>query len=38
MMEFGEIVDIDHIRTDMESKGYRMRDEIVGLVSEGGIA
>jgi len=38
MMEFGEIVDIDHIRTDMESKGYRMRDEIVGLISEGGIA
>ena len=38
MMDFGEIVDIDHIRTDMKSKGYRMRDEIVGLVSEGGIA
>ncbi|MEE9341368.1 MAG: hypothetical protein V3V21_06885 [Thermoplasmata archaeon] len=38
MMEFGEIVDIDNVRTDMKSKGYRMRDEIVGLVSEGGIA
>ncbi|MFQ5883597.1 MAG: DUF835 domain-containing protein [Thermoplasmata archaeon] len=35
MTEFGEIVDIDHVRTDMRSKGYLMKDEIAGIVSEG---
>ncbi|MFQ6128089.1 MAG: DUF835 domain-containing protein [Thermoplasmata archaeon] len=35
MMEFGEIVDIDQVRTDMKSKGYMMKDEIVGIISEG---
>ncbi|MFQ6107602.1 MAG: DUF835 domain-containing protein [Thermoplasmata archaeon] len=35
MMEFGEIVDIDSVRTDMRSRGCLMKDEIVGIAAEG---
>lgn len=35
MIEFGEIVDVNEIKVDMKLRGYIMKEEIIGIMSEG---